>query len=539
MAVRTDTNTPNEKKVVRFFADWFEEIPYFRENEEYCGFFSVPEDHIGRSIPWCLLKGEGSSTVVFIHHCDCVPPDDYGGLEGLAHDPYALEKALKEGKRDLRDSAKEDLLSGKWLFGHGVCDMKGGGAIQMALMENYCRNKNFTGNIVLMSLPDEENLSAGMRAGVLLLDKLKNKYGLKYVLMLNSEPHGRDQSGHPAVYEGSVGKLMPVVYVRGKLAHAAQVFQGFNPIALLAEIISRTELEPSFTDKVENTASPPPTWLYAKDSKDVYDVSLPLSACGYMSALNLNTPPEKVIEKLKKICEDVFIDVLKRMDSNFCAFLSASGQEPRLLPWKVKVKLYEEIYEEAKKDFGQRFERDYATSIEKVKMRFLNNEATLIDCVNALIDKVFEYVRDDLPTVVIALSPPYYPSVSNTMLKGQAADNVHTALRDMAAFAKAEFGQDYQIVPYYFGISDLSYAMFVTAGADAKSINCIERNMPLWKSLYYIPLDMIKKLSMPVVNIGPWGKDFHKYTERALKDDLFYKTPRLIDFVVSKVLSVV
>lgn len=45
--------------------------------------------------------------------------------------------------------------------------------------------------------------------------------------------------------------------------------------------------------------------------------------------------------------------------------------------------------------------------------------------------------------------------------------------------------------------------------------------MLIWRDIYYIPLE-IKEISMPVLNVGPWGKDLHKYTERVNKDDLFY-----------------
>lgn len=52
-----------------------------------------------------------------------------------------------------------------------------------------------------------------------------------------------------------------------------------------------------------------------------------------------------------------------------------------------------------------------------------------------------------------------------------------------------------------------------------------------------VPLELVMELSMPVVNIGPWGKDFHKYTERVLKDDVFRVTPALVDKMVSDVLG--
>lgn len=64
-------------------------------------------------------------------------------------------------------------------------------------MKRYSQLENFKGNIVLLALPDEENLSAGMRAAVKLLSELQDRYGLNYKLMINSEPHQRkdDETG--------------------------------------------------------------------------------------------------------------------------------------------------------------------------------------------------------------------------------------------------------------------------------------------------------------------------------------------------------
>ena len=103
--------------------------------------------------------------------------------------------------------------------------MKGGGAIQLALMKQYAKSENFNGNIVLIVVPDEENLSAGMRGGVKLLSTLKEIYGFDYKLMINSEPHRREDEAKGAFYEGSIGKLMSFVYVRGVLAKSDDSFE--------------------------------------------------------------------------------------------------------------------------------------------------------------------------------------------------------------------------------------------------------------------------------------------------------------------------
>lgn len=41
---------------------------------------------------------------------------------------------------------------------------------------------------------------------------------------------------------------MPYAYVRGYLAHAGKVFEGLNPVNVMAEIVRNTEVNFSFSD---------------------------------------------------------------------------------------------------------------------------------------------------------------------------------------------------------------------------------------------------------------------------------------------------
>jgi arginine utilization protein RocB len=52
--------------------------------------------------------------------------------------------------------------------------------------------------------------------------------------------------------------------------------------------------------------------------------------------------------------------------------------------------------------------------------------------------------------------------------------------------------------------------------------------MPLKGTVYSIPFADIERSAMPCINIGPWGKDFHKLSERVLKEDLLEGTPTLL-----------
>lgn len=533
VGTRTDTNSECENNIRTFFDKWFEKVQYFKENPDHYGYYDIPEDYLNRVVPWCLLKGQGNDTIVFIHHYDVVETTDYGTLESLSLKPHELVEAFKEGKMELPKQALEDLNSDEWIFGRGSCDMKGGGSIQLSLLEEYSKNEDFNGNIVLIAVPDEENLSAGMRGAICLLKELSDKYNLDYKLLLNSEPHERGSDLKPTIYDGSIGKIMPVVYVRGKLTHVGQIYQGFNPINLLSEIIRRTELNPNFIERVGNTTNPPPTWLYHKDRKTVYDVSLPLASTGYMSILPLKRSPKSIMDELKEICNEAFHKVIDDMNESYKSYTEIAEINYEELPWEANVKFYSELYDEALRDSGDEFKEAYDILMDDIKEKFNSNRITTIEAANAIIEKTFEYLKGKSPCVVLALTPPYYPSTHNSMLE-EKAEEINGIVDEVKQYAEDNFNEEYTVQDYYTGISDLSYGMYVS---DEGDMDYISENMLMWKDIYYIPLETIKEISMPVLSVGPFGRDLHKYTERVYKEDLFYKTPGLIDLIVRKLLD--
>lgn len=135
--------------------------------------FDIPEDYLDRKVSWCLLKGKGDDTIVFIHHNDIVETKDFDILEKLSLKPYELMEAFKQNKMELPKQAYDDLMSDKWIFGAWLQRYEGGGSIQLSLIEEYSKEEDFQGNIVLISVPDEENLSAGMRGATYLLKEFK------------------------------------------------------------------------------------------------------------------------------------------------------------------------------------------------------------------------------------------------------------------------------------------------------------------------------------------------------------------------------
>ena len=318
------TYTPGEKEAEYYLMDRLGKIPYFREHPEFYGTYGIEGDPFDRKVSYAMVRGTGNDTVVLIHHNDVVDVEDYKLLKPLAFSPDELGEELKKISGSLPEDARQDLASGDWLFGRGGCDMKGGGSIQFSLLERYSRLKDFRGNVIVTAVPDEENMSAGMRAAVKLLAELKEKYGLEYKMMINSEPHQRKDPETGVFSEGTVGKIMPFVYVRGYLSHIGKVYEGLNPVNLLSEIVRRTELNIDFSDVVGDECAPPPTWLCMKDSKTHYDVSMPISSYGCFSILTLNQRPSAVLSRVKKICEESFDAVIQDMNESYRRFCEAA-----------------------------------------------------------------------------------------------------------------------------------------------------------------------------------------------------------------------
>ncbi|WP_313162772.1 M20/M25/M40 family metallo-hydrolase [Sedimentibacter sp.] len=527
------TNTVKEKEAEKFFSDCFSEVPYFKNTPDSFGTYPIYNDAFDRAVSYAFLKGKGDDTVVFVHHNDVVSVEDFKLLKDFAFSPDELKEELLKIKDTLSENAQKDLTDDTFLFGRGVCDMKGGGSIQIALLKRYSKLKNFKGNIVLIAVPDEENLSAGMRAAVKLLYELKEKHQLNYRMMINSEPHQRRDFSQGIFSEGSVGKLMPFVYIRGVLAHAGKVFEGLNPLNIMSGIVRKTELNMRLSDTVGDEASPPPTWLYLRDGKEQYDVSMPLSVKGCFSILTLHQTPQSILKEVKDICSEAFDEVIKDMNKSYGEFIRITKNPNKKLPWKTKVVNYFELYQEAEERYGKKFTEKYSNKMDELSHKLKYNEIFMIEANFDLIELIYEYIDDVSPRIVYGLIPPYYPNTSNVNFDSLDIE-IKNISKELNKFTKEQFNQIYTKEYFYTGISDLSY----TSTVDSQEITSTLRlSMPLYGKIYDIPVDTIEKISMPCINIGPWGKDFHKLTERVFKEDLYIRTPRILNHAVCLILN--
>jgi arginine utilization protein RocB len=517
VSIKSDTNSVMEIDVEKYIFNYFNDLDTFIENET-CGMHQLDNDPLGRSVVWALVKGKENKTIILLNHHDVVDSEDYGHLKDFAYDPIPLKKALK--KLNNPSEIENDLNSEEWLFGRGTADMKAGAAIQMVLMKEYAMKDDFKGNLLFLSVPDEETLSSGACSSLELIDKIKSKYDLDYTLLVNSEPHTREKDEY-TVYDGSVGKTMATVYVAGKKCHIGDIFEGINPSLILSNILLRTEVNASLSDCMFDEKSPPPSWSFTRDFKPNYDASIPEAAGGYLSYLTLDRTPNSILKSLKEICVESFKDSNNHLKRQHELLFPRHEKRPDFIP---NVKTYEELLNDAKKinmeDALESIERGH----EKVKEMLSKNKISTPEANFIIIKDLLEIAEYNKPTVVIAFSPPYYPHVSSRISKSskETMEQVMDILRSSDSKIERK--------GFFMGISDLSYFGLQQS---KEIMPFVEPNMPLWSDdIYSVPFNEMKKLDMASIILGPWGKDIHKRTERVYLPDLVKKTPLLIDELI-------
>jgi arginine utilization protein RocB len=250
-----------------------------------------------------------------------------------------------------------------------------------------------------------------------------------------------------------------------------------------------------------------------------------------MNVMFLRKSVGEIMGVIKEKCVSAFEEAIGDIQRSFDAFAAAGGREPGKLPWKACVKLYSELRAEAVRDSGEKFEQALAEAVRDIKAKVASGEMDMVSASHSVIELTLRYVRDTSPAVIIALTPPYYPVVGNSM-PGAAADRADRVCDEVIARARDKYGVEY-VKSYIVGMSDLSYFMRGSAEGDDAYVR---DNMLLLGSVYSLPFDEIGEISMPVLNIGPLGKGFHEYTERVFKEDLVARTPDLMAFAIERIL---
>ena len=473
-----------ENRCARFIRDWLARIPYFREKPSDLRLVDLEGDPLDRKAVLALLRATRPTrrTVILTGHFDVVDIDVCGPLTPWAFDPEAYTSRI--GAMELPDEVRRDLESGDYLFGRGVADMKMGTAVNLCLLEEYAAEREALDfNVLLLLVPDEEGDSAGMRLSLPSLLELREREGLEFLVGVNTEPMLTNEG--PAVYFGTIGKMMPFFLCVGREAHVGAYDEGVNS-TLIASCLNLL-IEGKGRESRGGQTFPPDCCLCLRDLRTRYAVTLPERTVAYYNALTVARTPASTLADMKAAA----VRALQE------AFTRTGRERP------VRVLDVEEVFLRAEAASGlprERLTMELLSGVSASDERDRN-----VEFLSLLLDRTGEKG----PLIVAGFLPPFYPARSN-----EGVSSGERSVRDAAGAVRrflAERGWGFSEIEIFQGISDLSYMGFCGRGED---IAPLAANMPLWGHGYTVPLEALRSIDVPSVLLGPIGADAHQLTER-------------------------
>lgn len=519
------TGTPDEAAFPGRLADLLRRHPYFERCPHDIVIAPIPGDPLGRSNLLALVRGEGRRTVMLCGHFDVVPDEDYGDLAGLARSPDALRTALVQRleRTGSHGQALADLASGAFIPGRGMLDMKSGVAAGLAVLEHFASDPG-AGNLLFVTTPDEEDRSAGMRAAATMLPAFLGERNLDVALAINLDAtcDENDGQGGRIVAMGCLGKLLLSAWVVGKEAHAAYPFAGVNAAYLAAELVTELECAPSLAEISAGELAAPPTVLGLKDGKTLYNVTTPGEVWQFWNVLLHRRTGREVLDIARRHAEAAIARAAGRMQERALAV----GQEGAAPAWSRAVVLsFAELMDHARRkhaDFDRAFEIEAARLAEQSNLDLPERSRLLTR---------FAWAASGLegPAIVLGFASMPYPAIEWPADGAALERAIDLAVEIVASETGVSIGKQ----RYYPAIADMSFV----GPVDRDNLNEAARNIPVWGSSIKWSIAEAATPGIPIINIGPWGRDYHHWLERAHAHYAFGVLPRLLVAVTGQVLG--
>lgn len=510
----TITHSQGEKEFPAFIKGKLQQLTYFQEHPDQL-YLVDTEDH--KQAVLAYYKAPSSKkTITLISHYDTVGIEDFSDYQESATDMDRITEIFREDPSYLTENAIKDLESGKYLFGRGSMDMKPGLMLHMSLVEKAIAEQ-WDINLIIMTVPDEEVNSSGMRAAVAFLSELKEKENLEIALHLNSEPTFQQETGdsNHYVYSGTIGKIMPGVLVYGRETHVGTPLNGISSNFIHSHINRLIEYNTNFEETFETEVSPLPVSLIMRDLKPHYDAQTPFRTVGLYNVFLFKNNAADIFKSFNELVQE-------GADHALATYKKVYNREHEDRPLDLPVYTYETFKQKAIEILG---EDRVNEEIEQI----IQDIPELHEQSIAIVDNLMSLCRSLSPAVITFYSPPYYPPVNNSY-----DDFVESLVDTVAEVSKEHFGRASKRIHYFNGICDLSYVRYEDNAANTELYS---RNTPNFKHSYSIPFNAIKAISAPAFNCGPIGKDAHRVSERVHKRSAFEELPILLEAIVKQTME--
>lgn len=500
------TGSKEEIKIVDHIMGELRKLTYFQENRCHLQTHAINND---RKLITALVKNnkESKDTILLINHFDVVGVQDYGELKELAFHPEEITNTFYKNKESLSVEVKDDIECGNWLFGRGTMDMKAGLVLHMSMLEKASLGE-FDGNILMVSVPDEEGSSLGMRSAVPIIKQLAKEFDLEYKACLNSEPVFASFSGDRNNYisSGSIGKINVGFLCYGKETHVGEPLSGLNANLMASQITCALEINNQFTEQVAHEVTPVPSNIHQRDLKEDYSAQIPHCAVTMFNFFVMEKPVHILIQELCTKVEDIVGSIEQRYKR------------------KIQVCTYEQLYEIALSTHGEKVLQELEERVLEESGELDHRSRTI-----KIVDRMAQLCQQEWPMVILFITPPFYPSISS-----RDTPIIKDTIEKVLTYAKKTYNINLKHQYYFPGVSDLSY---VALDHRIFPADLLKGNTPLWDKTYSLPLKEMEELQLPVINFGPIGRDAHKYTERLDIDYIFGAFSKMLPFVIQRLLN--
>lgn len=526
------TDSANERDFADKLINVLKRIPYFQKHPDHLWAEPILNDPFKRSNVFALVKSNSNEnaqdTVLLTGHYDTVSTSNYGSFEPLALKPELLRKKLIEELSQAEPSkdqklALTDLQSGDFIPARGLLDMKSGLAVGITMLQAFSAQTTATGNLLFIATPDEEKFSYGMRDASSKLAKIAKTHTLNYRACINldsSSDHG-DGSAGQSIYLGSVGKLLTSVFIAGQDTHAGEPLAGINPHWLASFVTQALESNPELSDFAKGEYAPPPTLLKQTDLKTHYDVTTPATVWAMYNVLTHQKTASQVLNEFKTLVTTALNEALGKLNTRAQLYASQRKQEHNAPVEKANIMSFAELKTYVFKKQGEAFQQNL-----KVFTQSLND----LDAPTQN-QKLTEYLWQASgltgPAAVIGFASLHYPCVSINQ-ETQANKDLIANLKTVASDISNAYQTPISFRQFFAGISDMSWL----GKHDSDDLNTVNQNTPS----DHMNLNA-NTLDIPTLNIGPWGRDYHKKLERIHAPYSFEVLPELVWQCCQKIIN--